>query len=256
MRQPYKKSSLVIPEAASREDLVTILDELAEQGAVSAEVVNAKLQSLSAKTHQKALKASKVDELEVDEKNTKVLSPEQKEKLLLSLEKRFLNNKHRHQGLKWVQVETRLQEASPEKLWSLNEMERTGGEPDVVEFKKKTGQLKFEDRSAESPVGRRNCVYDHASEVDFVKNYPDEEYNGNAVDMAKAMGIKILDEKEYKAAQKVDKLDVNSSSWINTPVNFKEDGFANYGTHGDYGIGQNNSYNAHPTWAFRGSLWI
>ncbi|MBU0667559.1 DUF4256 domain-containing protein [Patescibacteria group bacterium] len=143
----------------------------------------------------------------------KELSPRHKEKLLAALKARFEENMNRHEGIKWSHALAKL-EANPKKLWSLNEMERTGGEPDVIEFEKKTGKYIFVDCSEESPSGRRSLSYDRDGE----ENARDHGFGprGNAVDMAKAMGIAILTEKRYRELQKLGSFDRGTWSWIRT----------------------------------------
>jgi hypothetical protein len=147
--------------------------------------------------------------------SAKKLSPTQREELLSTLKARFEKNMTRHKGLEWTKVKARL-EANPnndEKLWSLNEMESTGGEPDVVEYDKKTGEYIFYDCSAESPKGRRSCCYDREA-LDSRKEYKPAN---SAVDMATAMGIELLTEDQYRDLQKLGNFDLKTSSWIRTP---------------------------------------
>ncbi len=139
------------------------------------------------------------------------LSPEQKGELLSILKGRFEKNMSRHQGMKWADVQAKL-EANPEKLWSLNEMERTGGEPDVVGYDQKTGEFIFYDCSAESPKGRRNVCYDRQG----LESRKEHKPKNNAMDMAAAMGIEILSEEQYRELQKIGKFDTKTSSWIQT----------------------------------------
>ena len=153
----------------------------------------------------------------------KELSPEQREELLGALKARFEKNLNRHRGLEWAEVQAKL-EASPEKLWSLNEMERTGGEPDVVGYDKKTGEYIFYDCSAQSPEGRRNICYDGAAQQEREKKgvHP----GGNAVDIAAAMGIELLNEEQYRDLQKLGEFDTTTSSWIETPAEIRKLGGA------------------------------
>jgi hypothetical protein len=142
------------------------------------------------------------------------LSPDQSEELLRSLESRFGRNMQRHSDLEWAGVSARLQ-ANNEKLWSLNEMERTGGEPDVVSFDKETGEYIFMDCSAESPDGRKNICYDRKGQDERIKKgiHP----AGNAVEMAAVMGIELLTEAQYRELQQLGAFDTKSSSWVETP---------------------------------------
>lgn len=154
-------------------------------------------------------------------KNKKTLSPKQSEKLLSILKARFENNMHRHKGLEWIKIQTKL-EAGPEKLWSLNEMEVTGGEPDVVGYDKKTGEFIFYDCSAESPKDRRSICYDRKA-LDSRKEHKPKN---NAIDMAAAMGVEILTEEQYRELQDLGKFDLKTSSWITTPGDIRKLGGA------------------------------
>lgn len=145
------------------------------------------------------------------------LSAEARAELLSTLETRFEKNMMRHHGLEWAKVQARL-EANAEKLWSLNEMEKTGGEPDVVGFDQKTGETIFYDCSAQSPEGRRSLCYDGHALDSRKANKP----KGSAVDMASAMGIALLTEEQYRALQKLGKFDTKTSSWIETPPDIRK----------------------------------
>jgi hypothetical protein len=149
------------------------------------------------------------------------LTAAQREELLRTLKARFEKNMNRHQGLEWAKVQTKL-EANPEKLWSLNEMERTGGEPDVVGYDKKTDETIFYDCSAESPVGRRSLCYDREALEARKANKPD----GNAVDMAADMGIELLTEEQYRELQELGNFDTKTSSWVKTPADIRKLGGA------------------------------
>ncbi len=149
------------------------------------------------------------------------LSPDLQEELTKALQGRFENNMHRHTGLKWADVMAKL-EASPEKLWSLNEMEETGGEPDVIGFDKKTDEYIFYDCVAESPKGRRSYCYDNAALEARKQHKP----KNNAVDVAAAMGVELLTEEEYKELQKLGEFDTKTSSWIKTPDEIRKHGGA------------------------------
>jgi hypothetical protein len=144
--------------------------------------------------------------------NKKVLSPKQQEELLCALKARFEKNMNRHKGLEWSKVQSGL-EAQNEKLWSLHEMERTGGEPDVVGHNKKAGEYIFYDCSAESPDGRRSLCYDREALVSRKENKP----KNSAMDMAAAMGIELLTEEQYRELQQLGQFDLKTSSWIITP---------------------------------------
>lgn len=142
----------------------------------------------------------------------KSLSPKDREELLSTLKSRFEKNKSRHKGLDWAELQAKL-EAAPEKLWSLNEMEWTGGEPDVVGYNKKAGEYVFYDCSAESPKGRRSLCYDREA-LDARKEHKPKD---SALDMARAMGVEILTEEEYRQLQQLGSFDTKTSSWVRTP---------------------------------------
>ncbi|MCM3700311.1 DUF4256 domain-containing protein [Paenibacillus macerans] len=153
--------------------------------------------------------------------NKKELSSEQREELLGTLKSRFEKNMNRHNGLEWADVQAKL-EANIEKLWSLNEMERTGGEPDVVGHDKETDEYIFYDCSAESPKGRRSVCYDREARESRKEHKPEN----NAIDMAAAMGIELLTEEQYREMQKLGKFDSKTSSWVKTPANIRKLGGA------------------------------
>jgi hypothetical protein len=183
----------------------------------------------------------------------KELSPDQREELLSTLKIRFEENMHRHKGLEWAKVQTKL-DAITKKLWSVNEMERTGGEPDVVGHDKKTGEYIFYDCSAESPKGRRNICYDREGQDEREKKgiHP----QGNAIDMADAMGIELLTEEQYRELQKLGNFDTKTSSWVKTPFEIRQLGGAifmdrRYDTVFMYHNSAPSFYGAR---AFRGSL--
>jgi hypothetical protein len=149
------------------------------------------------------------------------LTVEQNSALLKTLQTRFEKNMKRHKGLEWETIQAKL-EASPEKLWSLNEMEYTGGEPDVVGFDKKTGKYIFYDCSAESPKERRSLCYDRAA-LDARKEHKPAD---SAIDMAAAMGIELLTEEQYRELQQLGAFDTKTSSWIVTPADIRKLGGA------------------------------
>ena len=153
--------------------------------------------------------------------NKKELTLKQKEELLKILKVRFERNMNRHKGFKWEKIETRL-ESSSEKLWSLNEMEKTGGEPDVVFCDKKTGEYIFYDCCIESPIGRRSFCYDKEA-LNFRK---ENKPKNSAIGMAEDMGIEILTEKQYKELQEIMEFDVKTSSWVKTPDSIRKLGGA------------------------------
>ena len=149
------------------------------------------------------------------------LSPAQRDELLKALKARFEKNMKRHQGLEWAKVEAKLK-ANPEKLWSLSEMERTGGEPDVVGHDKKTGEYVFYDCSEQTPKGRTSLCYDSAA----LNSRKEHKPKDNAVDMAAAMGIEILTEEQYRELQKLGEFDTARSSWVKTPDKVRDLGGA------------------------------
>jgi len=153
--------------------------------------------------------------------NKKELSSTQRDELLGILKARFEKNRNRHNSMEWTKVQARL-EASTEKLWSLNEMEQTGGEPDVVGYDQNTKEYIFYDCSAESPKGRRSICYDRAA-LESRKEYKPEN---SALDMAAAMGVELLTEDEYRELQQLGKFDLKTSSWIKTPAAIRELGGA------------------------------
>jgi len=183
----------------------------------------------------------------------KVLSPEQREELLRALKTRFEKNMNRHKGLEWARARARL-EANTEKLWSLNEMERTGGEPDVVGYDKKTGEYFFYDCSAESPEGRRNICYDREGQ-EARKAFKPEH---NAIDMAAAMGIELLSEEQYQELQKLGNFDTKTSSWLKTPSEIRKLGGALFGDrrYDHVFVYHNSAPSYYGVRAFRGSLRI
>jgi hypothetical protein len=183
----------------------------------------------------------------------KKLSPEQREELLLAVRTRFEKNMNRHKGLEWTKVQAKLN-ANPEKLWSLNEMERTGGEPDVVGFDKKTGEYTFCDCSAESPKGRRSVCYDHEA-LEARKEHKPEN---SAVQMAADMGIELLTEEQYRELQKLGKFDMKTSSWVKTPAEIRKLGgaiFADF-RFGHIFVYHNGAESYYAARAFRGSLRV
>ncbi len=183
----------------------------------------------------------------------KKLSPDQREELLRTLKARFEKNMTRHKGLEWAGVQARL-ESNSEKLWSLDEMEKTGGEPDVVGHNKKTGEYVFNDCSAESPKGRRSLCYDREA-LDSRKEHKPEN---NAIELAASMGIDLLAEQQYRELQKLGKFDLKTSSWVMTPPAIRKLGGAlfcdrRYDTVFIYHNGAESYYAAR---GFRGSLRV
>ena len=185
--------------------------------------------------------------------NKKALSPQQRKELLGALQARFEKNMNRHQGLEWSKVQAKL-EANAEKLWSIDQMERTGGEPDVVGHDRATGEYVFYDCSAESPKDRRSLCYDREALDARKENKP----KGSAIDMAATMGIEILTEEQYRELQKLANFDTKTSSWVKTPSNIRKLGGAvfcdrRYNTVFLYHNGADSYYAAR---GFRGSLRI
>ena len=183
----------------------------------------------------------------------KELSPKQRDALLAALKARFDANKARHPGLEWAKVRARL-EANPEKLWSLAEMERTGGEPDVVGQDKKSGEFVFMDCSAQSPKGRVSFCYDRAA-LDARKEHKPKNC---VLDAAADMDVAVLTEEEYLALQKLGEFDTKSSSWLQTPAEIRELGGAIYGDrrYNRVFIGHNGAESYYSGRGFRGSLRI
>jgi len=183
----------------------------------------------------------------------KKLSSPQLESLVGALRARFEKNKNRHKGLEWSNVQSKL-EANPEKLWSLHEMERTGGEPDVVGYDKKTGEYIFYDCSPESPKGRRSLCYDREALDARKENKPE----GNAVDMASAIGIELLTEEQYRELQQLGEFDLKTSSWVKTPSDIRELGGAICceRRYGHIFLGHNGAQSYYAARGFRGSLRV
>lgn len=183
----------------------------------------------------------------------KKLSSKQQQELIGTLKARFEKNKTRHKSIDWSNVQKKLED-NTEKLWSLNEMERTGGEPDVVGYDKKTDEYIFYDCSAESPKDRRSLCYDREA----LEARKEHKPKNNAVDVAVAMGVEILNEEEYRALQKLGEFDTKTSSWIKTPVEIRKLGGAvfcdrRYNTVFLYHNGAESYYAAR---GFRGSLRV
>ncbi|ALC92346.1 hypothetical protein AM500_23165 [Bacillus sp. FJAT-18017] len=187
---------------------------------------------------------------EIDKKE---LSLEQREELLETLKLRFEKNMYRHEGLEWAKIQDKL-DANPEKLWSLNEMESTGGEPDVVGHDEEKDEYIFYDCAAESPKGRRSVCYDHEALEARKKHKPEN----SAINMAAAMGIELLTEEQYRELQKLDNFDLKTSSWVQTPSDIRKRGGAlfcdrRYDTVFVYHNGADSYYGAR---GFRGSLRV
>ncbi len=185
--------------------------------------------------------------------NRNELSPEQHKELLRTLKARFEKNMNRHKGLEWAKVHARM-EASTEDLWSLYEMERTGGEPDVVGYDRKTGEYIFCDCSAESPKGRRSVCYDREA----LESRREFKPKDTAMDMAAAMGIEILTEEQYRELQKLGNFDTKTSSWLKTPSEIRKLGGAIFADrrYDHVFVYHNGASSYYAARGFRGSLRI
>ena len=179
----------------------------------------AKEQAVRRPGEQRPMKQRRKEKTEMQK--AKDMKAKQREELLGALKARFEKNMNRHKGLEWAKVQAKLA-ANPEKLWSLNEMERTGGEPDVVGYDKKTGEYIFNDCSAESPKGRRNVCYDREA----LESRKEHKPENSAMDMAAAMGIEILTEAQYRELQQLGDFDLKTSSWLKTPSEIRKLGGA------------------------------
>lgn len=183
----------------------------------------------------------------------KDLSPVQREELLRALKVRFEKNMNRHKGFKWDSVQAKL-ETNTEKLWSLNEMERTGGEPDVVDYDQETGEYIFYDCSAESPKGRRSICYDREA----LESRKEHKPENSAIGMAAVMGIELLTEKQYRELQKLGNFDAKTSSWVKTPSEIRKLGgaiFADF-RYGNVFVYHNGAESYYGARGFRGSLRV
>ncbi len=185
--------------------------------------------------------------------NKRNLSPKQREELLRTLRARFERNMNRHKGLEWAKVQTKL-EPNTAKLWSLNEMERTGGEPDVVGHDKKMGEYIFYDCSAESPKGRRSVCYDREALEARKENKPKD----SAIDMATAVGIELLTEEQYRELQILGDFDTKTSSWVKTPSDIRKLGGALFcdRRYDNVFVYHNGAESYYAARAFRGSLRV
>ncbi len=185
--------------------------------------------------------------------NKKELSKREVIQLLSTLKDRFEKNTGRHKGMEWNKIESRLKK-NPEKLWSLNEMEKTGGEPDVVGHDKKTGEFIFYDCSPESPRGRRSVCYDREG----LESRKEHKPKNNAIDMANDMGIDLLNEEQYRELQSLGNFDLKTSSWLKTPVKIRELGGAIFGDlrYEQVFIYHNGAQSYYTARGFRGSLRV
>jgi hypothetical protein len=183
----------------------------------------------------------------------KELSPKKREELSGILKTRFEKNMNRHKGIEWSKVQAKL-ESNVDKLWSLNEMEETGGEPDVIGYDKKNGEYIFYDCSAESPAGRRSVCYDREG----LESRKEHKPENNAVDMAAEMGIDLLTEEQYRDLQKLGNFDTKTSSWIKTPPDIRKLGgalFADF-RYGNVFVYHNSAPSYYAARGFRGSLRV
>ena len=183
----------------------------------------------------------------------KKLAPDQSKELLKTLKTRFEKNMNRHKGIKWDDVQAKLDSAKAgDKLWTLNEMEETGGEPDVVGYDKKKDEYVFYDCSAETPKGRRSFCYDRAA----LNARKEHKPANSAMDMAEEMGIEMLTEEEYRELQKLGNFDTKTSSWVKTPADIRERGGAIFGDYryGKVFIYHNGAESYYTVRGFRGSL--
>lgn len=188
------------------------------------------------------------------EMSNKVKLPQERIKELFKiLQTRFEKNMSRHKGFEWSKIQTKL-ETNPQKLWSLNEMEETGGEPDVVGYDKKTGEYIFYDCSTESPKGRRSVCYDQEA----LESRKEHKPKNSAIGMAVEMGIEVLTEEQYRELQKFGKFDTKTSSWIVTPTGIRELGGAIFGDwrYGNVFIYHNGAESYYAARGFRGSLRV
>jgi hypothetical protein len=214
---------------------------------------------LKAKRKNKIIKSSESkipkihQEVLIMENEKRDLSQEKREDLVRELKTRFEKNMKRHKGFEWAAIQSKL-EANTEKLWSLNEMERTGGEPDVVGYDKETGEYIFYDCSAESPKGRRNVCYDREGLDSRKENKPEN----SAIDMAAAMGIEILTEEQYRELQKLGNFDTKTSSWVKTPSDIRKLGGALFADrrYDKVFVYHNSAPSYYSVRAFRGSLRV
>jgi hypothetical protein len=184
---------------------------------------------------------------------TKTLSPKEREELLKALQARFEKNMKRHKGVEWAKVQAKV-EANPEKLWSLNEMEETGGEPDVVGHDPKTGEYLFFDCSPETPKGRTSVCYDREG----LESRKEHKPANTAMDLAAAMGIELLTEQQYMELQKLGDFDTKTSSWVRTPPEMRKLGGALYcdRRYGRVFVGHNGAQSYYSARAFRGCLRV
>ena len=186
-------------------------------------------------------------------KKSREINAKQREELLNTLKARFEKNMKRHEGVEWAKVQSKL-EACGDKLWSLSEMERTEGEPDVVGYDKKADEYMFYDCAAETPKGRRSVCYDREG----LESRKEHKPENNAVDMAAAMGIELLTEQQYRELQALGRFDEKTSSWLNTPADIRKLGGAIFGDcrYGNVFVYHNGAQSYYAARGFRGSLRV
>jgi hypothetical protein len=215
------------------------------------------LKPIETKTRKKKEKGSNLLHMsrkaKTEMQGSKDMNVKRREEILRTLKARFEKNMNCHKGLEWAKVQAKL-EAHTEKLWSLNEMETTGGEPDVVGYDKNTGEYIFYDCSAESPQGRRSLCYDREA----LESRKEHKPKNSAFEMAAAMGIELLTEEHYRELQKLGNFDTKTSSWVKTPSDIRELGGAIYGDfrYGRVFIGHNGAESYYAARGFRGSLRV
>ena len=209
--------------------------------------------ALGGQDSKRSLRALRSRKVKTQMKRSKDKQVERRDELLAALKIRFEANMNRHKGLDWGQVRASL-ESNPDKLWSLNEMERSGGEPDVVDVDTKTGEVVFCDCSAETPVGRRSLCYDR----DALESRKEHKPDGNAVDVAAAMGIELLTEQQYRDLQRLGEFDAKTSSWVQTPAEVRALGGALFcdRRYGKVFVYHNGAQSYYAARAFRGSLRV
>jgi len=226
----YRKGALKLSEKVTKEELAQALDNLVEKGQLNPALLHAELEHIKAEQrHKTALVMSQAHETETIEQAKRQieseananfeLTPEQETLLISTLKSRFKKNQRRHKLFLWSRVEAKLNQVPAKKLWSLWQMEETGGEPDVVDYDKTTGEYIFFDCSNDSPTGRRNLCWDKEIEDNYRANYPEEKCFGNAVDLAAKMGIEILNEAQCRFLHELGEFDNYTESWIYKPSN-------------------------------------
>jgi hypothetical protein len=246
-QKPHQDERLEIPDDATKVDLEGVLAKLVETGSVSAEEVNDLLDQMRTTTHGHLKSVAEVKE--------KQLSPEEQKALLGTLKSRFETNRKLHEKVQWADVEKALL-AHPEKLWSLRQLEATGGEPDVID--EENGEYVFGDCSTESPSGRRNVVFDKGAEEYLEKQHPNKKCNGNAADMVAEYGADFMTEDQYRALQEKLTVDCHSWSFLKTHEDIRNSGRALGGSRdaGYVHVSLGSAYFHDDDGAFRASLRV